>query len=415
MSKTKKRRSRRDLFASGLKPDKAGLYTEYLERHLEMPQIIKERKAQLHKIASLRDSRALLVYAADLNKHKQPILIDHNDLTPINDQISVLEGSRLDLIIDTPGGLGEVAEDLVKLLRSRFDELNIIVPGSAKSAGTLIAMAGDDILMEPSSSLGPIDGQLLANGRQYSAEAFLMGLDRIKEEVEKTGKLNQAYIPILQSISPGDIEHAKNAQSFAKRLVKDWLVKYKFRNWKTRKRTGEEITEQERIERATAIAEKLAKHSDWLTHGRSIKIDDLRGMDLLITDYSKREELAEALRRYKILLEMTFDRGPFYKIYETPNSQIYKGRQEHKAQIAGPKLPQIPSDAKNMETDLKCQNCGAVIRIQVFFEEPKVLKPGFVDFPSDNKLKCTGKGCSNVHELTPIRNVIESNARKTII
>jgi len=61
------------------------------------------------------------------------------------------------LILETPGGSGEVAEDIVRSLRGQFDEIAVLVPGTAKSAGTIMAMAGDEILMQPSSSLGPID------------------------------------------------------------------------------------------------------------------------------------------------------------------------------------------------------------------------------------------------------------------
>ena len=76
----------------------------------------------------------------------------------------------MDVIIETPGGDGAVAEDIVRLLRGKFDEVCFIVPGYAKSAGTIIVMSGDDILMGPTSALGPIDAQLLWQGKVFSAE-----------------------------------------------------------------------------------------------------------------------------------------------------------------------------------------------------------------------------------------------------
>jgi ClpP class serine protease len=119
----------------------------------------------------------------------------------------------------------------VRLLYEKFESVAFIVPGMAKSAGTIMVMGGDEILMEPTSSLGPIDAQIQAEGKVFSAEAFLKGLESIKSEVAEKNSLNRAYIPILQRISPGEIQSAENALSFAKELVTEWLKEHKFRNW----------------------------------------------------------------------------------------------------------------------------------------------------------------------------------------
>ena len=145
--------------------------------------------------------------------------------------------------------------------------------------------------------------------------------------MDDTGLLNKAYIPILQSISPGELQSAENAMKFARILVRDWLVKYKFKRWTHRARTGETITEDYKIARAEEIASRLCNHRLWLTHGRSLKIEDLEDMQLQIIDYTKIPELGEAIRRYYTLLHMTFA-TPIYKVFETPQSQIYRVLQQ---------------------------------------------------------------------------------------
>jgi ATP-dependent protease ClpP protease subunit len=138
--------------SSKVSTPKQGIYSEYLNQNLNINQIMEERKIQLKRISQLREDRAILVYAADFRKANiAPTHINSLDLMPINDQLSILQGERLDFILETPGGFGDAAEDIVKLIRNKFQEVNIIVPGTAKSAGTIIAMAGDDILMEPVS------------------------------------------------------------------------------------------------------------------------------------------------------------------------------------------------------------------------------------------------------------------------
>ncbi|MBP7751856.1 MAG: hypothetical protein KA323_14300, partial [Planctomycetes bacterium] len=139
----------------------------------------------------------------------------------------------------------------------------------AKSAGTIIAMAGDEILIEFASALGPIDAQMTWQGKVFSADALLKGMEKIKREVDATGTLNRAYIPMLQALSPGELESAKNALDFAKKLVSDWLVKYKFKNWRTHSRSGKTVTKAEKRARASEIAGKPCNHKKWLTHGRS--------------------------------------------------------------------------------------------------------------------------------------------------
>src|SRR5437016_1422113 len=67
-------------------------------------------------------------------------------------------------------------------------------------------------------------------GKVFSADALIDGFEQIKKEVAKEG-LNRAYIPILQGISPGELQSAKNAKSFAEVLVRQWLAEYKFRKW----------------------------------------------------------------------------------------------------------------------------------------------------------------------------------------
>lgn len=214
-------------------------------------------------------------------------------------------------------------EDLVKLIRDRYESVGIIIPGYSKSAGTIFAMAGDEILMGSTSALGPIDAQIIANGKRFSAEAFLEGLKKIKEEVQKNG-LNLAYVPILQNISPGEIQHCENAQNFSQKLVSEWLAKYKFKNWITHSTTGSPVTEEDKLERAKQIGALLCSHSEWLTHGRSIKIDDFNKMKLLITDYSKDSQLNDVILRYYTLLRMTFDMTSIYKIFETTTSQVMR-------------------------------------------------------------------------------------------
>jgi len=392
-----------------------GIYSEYLDRKFTIEQLSAERKRQLKRIGEIR-GRDVLVFAANLQKSQQPIAINYTDLLPFQDQLSNLSGKAVDIILETPGGSGETVEDIVKLLRSKYESLGVIVPGVAKSAGTLFAMAADEILMETVSALGPIDAQMNYQGKVFSAHALIEGMNKIKQEVTDTGTLNKAYIPILQNLSPGELQHAQNAYDFAHDLVQDWLVRYKFKDWATHLSTGKPVTIDERTARAHDIAEQLRDHGKWKTHGRSIKIDDLRAMRLMVTDYAEDPALCDAIRRYYTLLQMTFASNVF-KIFETPQSQIVRMEaiQQVVVPSSGPTMPLGPPPKNLMaaEINVKCGKCGNEIGVHVPFARGLPVPAGKLPFPADSKIKCSN--CGTEHDLSQARQQLEAQTKKTIV
>jgi len=390
-----------------------GAYTEYLDTNMSFELLTSERKEILKKISKHRGNRDILVMASDLTKNGNTS-IEYADVLPFSDQLSTLSGTEIDIILETPGGFAEVVEDLVKLVRDKYEKVGVIIPGYAKSAGTIFAMAADEILMGKMSALGPIDAQIASNGKRYSADAFLDGLEKIKASVISSGgRLNTALIPILQNISPGEIQHCENAQSFSRRLVTQWLSKYKFKFWQTHSSTGSVVTDEEKEQRANAIADKLCKHADWLTHGRSIKIDDFKQMKLIITDYSEDSILNDLINRYYALLRMTFESTSIYKIFETVNTQILRFAVQNNTGL--PNIAQNnQQDNKICIIDFSCPNCKNMTKLQANLESTSPLTPGLEPFPViDSIYVC--KKCGSRHNLLPIRLQIEAQSGKIIV
>ena len=387
-----------------------GIYSDYLGKKMTFEQLTAERKKQLKIISALRENRDIIVYASDIsNRLNAPISIDYSDILIFQDQLSNLKGKAIDVILETPGGSAESVEDIVRLIRDRYNHVGIIIPGTAKSAGTIFAMAGDEILMGTASSLGPIDAQIISPTKRYSADAFLEGLQKIKEEVQAVGKLNPAYIPILQNISPGEIQHCENAQNFSKKLVTQWLVQYKFKFWEKHSSTGNPVLEEEKKERAQQIADQLCKHSDWLTHGRSIKISDLEKMKLQIVDYSKVEKLNEAITRYYTLLRMTLESTNMYKIIETPDTQVQRFSQPNVPQPGAP-------DSHNVDgvvVDMECQKCKTKSKIFAKFKVEAKVPAGAMPFPKSGIFAC-GQ-CHHQMNVLGLKLQIEAQTGKKIL
>lgn len=340
-----------------------GVFHDYVNQGMKAPQIDKARRDQLVRIGQIRKS-SVVSYVARLTQLpiQLPTSVVYDDLLPFHDLVNDLDGGRVTVVLETPGGFGEIGREMVERLHEKFDHVTFIVPGMAKSTGTIMVMGAHEIIMSHSASLGPIDAQLNQDGKQYSADALLEGLNRIKNEVEKSGKLNAAYIPILQRVSPGELEHAWNSLQFSRVTVAEWLAKYKFADWE---HNGAPVSDEHKKERADEIAEALTRQSQWYSHGRSLRIPDLQELGLRITPLEADPELSDAVLRYHALLRLTFEAGPVYKIIETQKQVIaarFNAPAPNPAQMAS---LLARGQAAKANLDAPCQQCGTVNHVQI--------------------------------------------------
>ncbi|MBI4785784.1 MAG: hypothetical protein HY782_01895 [Chloroflexi bacterium] len=94
----------------------------------------------------------------------------------IEDSEQVLRAIRLtstdtpiDIVLHTPGGLVLAAEQIGHALIRHKARVTVFIPHYAMSGGTLLALAADQIVMDPNAVLGPVDPQL----GQYPASSIL--------------------------------------------------------------------------------------------------------------------------------------------------------------------------------------------------------------------------------------------------
>ena len=92
------------------------------------------------------------------------------------------------LILHTPGGLVLAAAQIALALKAHPAKTTVIVPHYAMSGGTLIALAADEILMDPHAVLGPVDPQL-SDPRVGSVPAISVLKVVQKKGVEKVSDL----------------------------------------------------------------------------------------------------------------------------------------------------------------------------------------------------------------------------------
>lgn len=76
-------------------------------------------------------------------------------------QINSIENNEaIDLLILSNGGDPIVSWRIISLLREKFKKVSVLIPYTAYSAATLLALGADEIIMHPYGNLGPLDPQL---------------------------------------------------------------------------------------------------------------------------------------------------------------------------------------------------------------------------------------------------------------
>lgn len=362
----------------------------------------------------------MFVYSADLHKpFEVPNALQQSDLYVIRDFLrNKGQGGSIDFYIETPGGSGETAEDICDYLHDNFEKVSFVISGEAKSAGTLLALSGHEILMTETGSLGPIDAQLRIGRSVQSAYDYMEWVDAKREEAEKTGILNPFDAMMIAQISPGELGNAYHSLRFAEDLVIEWLPKYKFKDWTETETSKEPVSQERKAVRAKEIAKELTNHSKWRSHGRSLKVRDLEEIGLKIGKLDENAELAEIVYRIQTVCRLIFDSSTTYKIFATADNKLFKQALPAGAgpvevgpvQIAGG-IPDV------VRIDIDCGKCGRKHKIYAkLVDNPQIdidqQREGYEEFPANAKITCE---CGFEIDLLGIKNDIEMKTQKRII
>jgi hypothetical protein len=265
------------------------------------------------------------------------ISITEEDIQGFMEVVHGLRNTSLDLIIHSPGGSPAATEAIVKYLRKKFTDIRIIVPQGAMSAGTMLACAGNRIVMGKHSFLGPIDPQFIlphtqGMHRMVPAQAILDQFDLAKKECKDSQNLGP-WLPILTQYGPGLLIECKNAIALSKVLVQDWLKKYMLHGT------------PRASYKAALIAKHLAAHQAHKSHSRHLDREDCRGLGLTIDNLEADETLQDLVLSVFHASTITCNVSPVAKIIENHKGKAFiklSGRMMPLLPQQPPQPPQIP-------------------------------------------------------------------------
>ena len=235
---------------------------------IENPLDLTRRKYL--KLMNQYTGRNIVAYYSGFLQHPSAdVSIDDNDKNAFMQAMNGLDKSKgLDLILHTPGGNIASTESIVHYIKYMFgNDVRAFIPQIAMSAGTMIALSCNEIIMGQYSNIGPIDPQFGGMSCAGVIEEFQNALNGIQS--------NPASTPIWQTIiakyHPTFLGDCQKAVEWSNTMVMEWLITNMF----SEKDDPEEA--------ARRVVDKLSSHKETLNHSKHIHIDDCLSLGLEVT------------------------------------------------------------------------------------------------------------------------------------
>ncbi len=237
------------------------------------------RRQDLIRTIEDKTKRQLICYDAGLHT-----MISRDDVVFLVDLLhNARRNEPMDVLLHTGGGDMDAAEKLISMIRNFVGtaELRVVIPDFAKSAGTLIALGADYIVMSESSELGPIDPQIVlndGNGNHMSTpiQSYLDAYQQHSEALAKNPNDVAAQI-MLQKLDPARLKVFQAARNRARVFAEGQLKLGMFRAPK--------------VGNFTKIAADLLDTTKWLSHGQMIGHHEANDIGLAVEYMDPQDEL----------------------------------------------------------------------------------------------------------------------------
>jgi len=217
--------------------------------------------------------------------------IDRDDIAGFMEVLhNIQPEGNIDLLLHTGGGDVDAAEKLMALVEATVgkSQLRVIIPDFAKSAGTLMVLGADTLIMSDSSELGTIDPQIYADdGRgNIICHSVLSYLDAYKTHSNALRENPEDPVArlMLSKLDPTTLRHYEAIRDRARSFAEGQL-----------KRKGRNFSQ---------ITSALMDIGRWPSHGQMIKWQDAKDLGLPVDYLPPRSERWQAYWRLYCLLRL---------------------------------------------------------------------------------------------------------------
>lgn len=218
---------------------------------------------------------------------KYPVMIEDGDADMLEGILQKSDLSKgLVLVLSSPGGSGLAAERIINICRSYSGNGNyeVIIPGKAKSAATMICLGASKLIMGKTSELGSIDPQItyVENDqvKRFSVHNIVKSYEVLfSKAVKEKGNL-EPYLQQLSNYDAREIEEFRTALSLSEdiaiKALKEGMlselsekeIKDRIKNFltpETVKVHGRPIYAQDALECGLNVTIKDVKEKFWST------------------------------------------------------------------------------------------------------------------------------------------------------
>ncbi len=263
------------------------------------------RRKYLKQLSNHTKRNTIAYYSGWLQKNVggNALAINDDDKNGFMMTIHGLDVNKgLDLILHTPGGEVAATESIIDYLLKKFDDIRVVVPQLAMSAGTMIACSSDKILMGKQSSLGPIDPQY----RGLPAHGVLEEFEKAYKEIKNDQTKILVWRPILEKYDPTLLGECEKSISWAEQIVGENLKNRMFKDENGTKKTRKIIK----------IKKELGDHSVNLSHSRHISAEKCIEIGLKVEMMEEDQKLQDLVLTVHHCFMHTLSGTPAIKIIE---------------------------------------------------------------------------------------------------
>ncbi len=240
--------------------------------------------------------------------HPSLLTIVPEDIQAFMTCLHGLKSTKLDLILHSPGGSPEAAEQIIRYLRSKYDYIRAIVPQNAMSAATMISCGCDEVMMGKHSAIGPIDPQMIIPTRNgwvsTPAKAIQIEFELAKKEVSDNPNTAPLWVTKIESYPPGILAQCAQVIEYSESFVRDLLAQFMFGS------------DPNRETKADFVAHWLAEADNHKTHGKPIMRDAARASGLVVSNMENEQTIQEIVLSIFHATMLSFEQTPVAKIVE---------------------------------------------------------------------------------------------------
>lgn len=247
-----------------------------------------ERMGYLSKLAQHRDRNVITYYSGWMYlPNAGDASINDKDMNAFMEVVHKLDKSKgLDLILHTPGGSIEATEQIVNYLHSCFNDIKVIIPQMAMSAGSIISVSCNEIIMGKQSCLGPFDPQIGG----VACRSVLKEFENAKEEIRTNPAALGLWQVIINKYPPTFLYSCAQAIALTNELADKILNNI--------------VHDKEKL---SEIKKVFNDNVDSKSHGRHFSKEKLKKLGLNVTSLEDDQDLQDLVLSlhhcYIILLE----------------------------------------------------------------------------------------------------------------